>query len=259
MEEKERQGASPSFKETLLSFLSPLRCRACRTVLTTRAVLCERCAREYYATLAWECGLCGLPPAHCTCTGEYLTRARIRRHIKLFRYKTDPLYPVANSLLYYLKRSHCRRTLRFFTAQLAEAVRRHLPDYREFFLCAAPRTPRERRRYGFDHSEVLGRALARELGIPYRACLTRDRRAKKQRDLADPASRLQNAISTIRLRKRPPMRRALVLDDLVTTGASVVACARVLRKIGVREVVAVSLAFVARNPNPKDEEHNRVP
>ena len=87
MEEKERQVASPSFKETLLSFLSPLRCRACRTVLTTRAVLCERCAREYYATLAWECGLCGLPPAHCTCTGEYLTRARIRRHIQQIAYQ----------------------------------------------------------------------------------------------------------------------------------------------------------------------------
>ncbi len=259
MEENGRREASPSFKEFLFSFLSPQRCRACRAVLSFRATLCKRCEREYHATLAWECGLCGLPPAYCTCTGEYLARARIRRHIKLFRYKTDALYPVANSLIYYLKRASCRRVLRFFTEQLVEAVRRHLPDYREFFLCAAPRTPRERRRYGFDHSKALGRALARKLGIPYRACLTRARGAKRQKELTDPVSRLRNALSTVRLRKRPPMRRALVLDDLVTTGATVVACARMLRKNGVREVVAVSLAYVARNPNLKYEERNRVP
>lgn len=259
MRPPERVSVAPSCKERLLAFLFPMRCRSCGALLPLRTVLCEGCMREYRTTLSWECGLCGLPPARCTCTNEYLARMRVRRHIKLFRYQPDAIFPAANRLLYYAKHAPCRATARFFAEQLAESVRSLVPDYREFFVCFAPRTPRERRRHGFDQSEMVARALAAELDIPFCACLARHTKVKRQRDLADTAARIRNAADTVFLRHTPPMRRALLVDDIVTTGATMAECARALRKNGVREVVAVSSAFVAHNPNQKYEEENRVP
>jgi predicted amidophosphoribosyltransferase len=87
----------------------------------------------------------------------------------------------------------------------------------------------DRRRRGFDHAEVLALGVARRLGLRCVPALGRVGPALDQAGLsaAERAHNIRHAFSS-----EPVSGRVLVVDDLVTTGATASACARVLRGSG---------------------------
>jgi predicted amidophosphoribosyltransferase len=100
-----------------------------------------------------------------------------------------------------------------------------------------PQAVRARRR-GFDPAGVLAAALAPRLGLPVVPCLRRRDRAGRQVG-AGRVQRRRAGRLDIGLRAPPPTR-ALLVDDVHTTGATLDACARALVAGGCREVVAVT-------------------
>jgi predicted amidophosphoribosyltransferase len=91
-----------------------------------------------------------------------------------------------------------------------------------------PAAPLRYRRRGFDPGELVAAALARELCLPFERCLARrsDRRqvGRPRRDrLANPPR--------VRIAGSVPAA-ALLVDDVLTTGATVGACAHALRTAG---------------------------
>lgn len=108
-----------------------------------------------------------------------------------------------------------------------------------------PTTAVRRRRRGFDQAELLARAVAKELSLPARSLLVhRPGPAQTGRDLA--ARRLGPAFS---YRDRSP-DRVLLVDDVVTSGATASAAAMALRAAGAGFVVLVT---VARTPRRRAE------
>jgi predicted amidophosphoribosyltransferase len=103
-----------------------------------------------------------------------------------------------------------------------------------------PTSGARRRARGFDHAELLARAVARDVG---RQCtrLLRRRAGPPQtgRSLAQRRRGPQFDVP------RPPPPRVLVVDDVVTSGATLSSAATVLRAAGAREVRAV---VAARTP-----------
>jgi len=101
---------------------------------------------------------------------------------------------------------------------------------------------RRRRQRGFNQAE----ALARALGLPWRNALRRTRRTPSQTDLPA-AQRHANVRNAFALRRRASVsgRSILLTDDVATTGATLEACATVLRAAGAREVRALTVARVA--------------
>ena len=99
-----------------------------------------------------------------------------------------------------------------------------------------------RRRRGYDQAELLARRLGSSWGLPVESCLRRSGDGPAQRG-ASRTDRIRQVVGAFRVTSLPPVRAVLV-DDVHTTGATLAACARVLRRAGCRDVTAICLARV---------------
>ena len=107
-------------------------------------------------------------------------------------------------------------------------------------LVPVPLHPRRRRRRGFNQAFVLAERLAARAGLPVADCLVRRGRGATQVGRGR-AERRTGPSGTIAARAPPPAR-ALLVDDVATTGATLAACARALRAAGASEVVGLAFA-----------------
>ena len=218
-----------------------------RVLLPTRCLICGEAGRDGHdlcadcqAALPWNrsaCARCGLPmPEPVAACGRCLKKAPpLDRVHATFRYG----FPV-DRLLPRLKFHHDLAAGR----ELAEAMRVSLagplaqdgtlPDA----LIAVPLHSRRLRERGYNQALELARPLAKAFSIP----LLRDG-LRRVRDIAP-----QSGLGALARRRNPrgafaigadglPAHIALV-DDVMTTGATLYECARVLRDAGVRRVDA---------------------
>lgn len=89
-----------------------------------------------------------------------------------------------------------------------------------------PGRRRDERRRGFDHAHLLARGAAKRLGLPCVALLTRSRSNRDQAGLSrnERDANLDGAFAA-----RPWHGPVVLVDDLITTGATARACARAMR------------------------------
>lgn len=103
-----------------------------------------------------------------------------------------------------------------------------------------------RRRFarGFDQVELLALEVAKQLGITAVSTLKKIRHTPPQSGLGDAAHRRANVLNAFRLRDQVQVqgKKILLLDDIVTTGATASECARVLMTAGAKEVQLAVLA-----------------
>lgn len=110
----------------------------------------------------------------------------------------------------------------------------------------APTSPRRRRERGFDQGELIARVVARQLGLPCRRILERSSGSASQTGQSR-AARLGGP--TFRARPDIGGDRVLVVDDVVTTGATLHAAADALRRRGALPVLAAVAATPERRPS----------
>jgi ComF family protein len=127
------------------------------------------------------------------------------------------------------------------TSAMATAMRGLEPLTGRLFLVPVPLASKRLKTRGYNQSEHLARALGALLGLPVKpACLTRVRETPTQTALT-PEERLANVAGAFRASNVRGTKVVLV-DDVFTTGATLVAAADALVKAGADQVDAVTFA-----------------
>ncbi len=240
----------------LLNFLYPPRCAVCEAALpidTTHRV-CAPCLGAVEPMRPPLCLVCGAPLdaadedercGHCRADPPAFDSARA---VTRYRSGADSSRMDGSSTVAALLRRH--------KYGLDQSLGRALAEY----LDAAPAmdsgaydvvipVPLHRTRLrwrGFNQAALLGAALARRLNCSLDvATLARVRSTASQteRDRAQRARNVRNAFS-VRRPSRVAGRRILLVDDVMTTGATADECARVLRAAGARRIDVLTLARV---------------
>jgi ComF family protein len=111
-------------------------------------------------------------------------------------------------------------------------------------LAAVPLYVRRQRLRGYNQSLLLARELSRLCGVPLaERGLARRRNTPPQAGSADAEARKRNvADAFVADRRWAEGKRVLVIDDVMTTGATLDACARALRQAGAASVWALTFA-----------------
>lgn len=226
----------------LMDCLFPPTCAACRAKLHDESPLCPFCLAE------WECA-----KTRCRARGEGIPvrvygegfDERAGSAVHLVHYIPSRVEAPENRLILSLKTRKNPRLVRLAADDMAALLRMSLTEQ---LLCDAvvtwiPRSVTNWLRCGFDHMELVAKETALSLGLPSQALLRRTLLAGEQKML-NAAERKENAARTIRIRRDTRLhgRTVVLLDDIITTGASMEACARLLLDAGAGMVIAAAIA-----------------
>lgn len=94
---------------------------------------------------------------------------------------------------------------------------------------------------GFNQAEVLARLIGKRLGLPVNTDLKRGVNTRKQAKLRV-SQRRENVKNAFYTKASYEGQRVLVVDDVLTTGSTVCACAKALREAGAVDVAALTVA-----------------
>lgn len=221
----------------LVDFVFPPRCAGCDRPGT---LLCDRCSADIVRIdPATACARCGAPlrAAPCAeCGGRPFAFSAARCAALL-----EP--PVSRAIVV-LKDGGERRYARVLAAVLAESIGPWLED--AGLIVPVPASPAALRRRGFDHASDLALALGRATGLPA-ARLLRAHPGADQRELGRDA-RFRNRLGAFYLDPAASRHgvvagaRIVLVDDVLTTGASFDAASRALLDAGAGEVRAAAVA-----------------
>jgi ComF family protein len=133
---------------------------------------------------------------------------------------------------------------------LGDLMVRALPlDLQVDVIVPVPLHWRRRLWRGFNQCELLARPLESRLGVPVVAAIRKSRHTETQAS-STPAQRRSNLTGAFVLADKNAVagKRVLLVDDVLTTGATVTLCSNLLRRSGAVSVTVLTLARVDRRP-----------
>jgi ComF family protein len=136
----------------------------------------------------------------------------------------------------------------WFANHLAEVVKREPEAMLADVVVPVPLHRQRERERGYNQAALLARPLAKKLNLPYRALLLVRTRPRPEKHLLSTEERWESVRGAFAMCKRGRVDnlRVLLVDDVMTTGATLDACSRALREAGAKSVVGLTVARAVR-------------
>lgn len=235
----------------------PPKCCSCGKLLQEHILdadpraLCELCRVKWdYAKLS-VCERCGEELSRCRCMPQTLKRAGASVMLKMVSYaKTRDSVP--RRCILYMKKKNSRAVFDYFSGQLAILLRGYLEETytaaSSILITYVPRGLKNVRRNGIDQSELLASGLAKALDCDFARLLGRRYFSTKEQKHLGKEARFDNVkgaffVGQANLKELNARYRCIVLvDDVVTTGASLSECVRLLKEAFKGRIICLSLA-----------------
>mgnify|MGYP002692635640 CR=1 FL=1 len=215
------------FKKFVLDIFYPNRCGLCKRVIKYDELICSRCLNDIKSTDSY-CKNCGF--LHCQCDNSiYYDRA-----LSLGVYDGNLRGAVLS-----LKEEINNELIDYFAVHMSERIKKFNCDGIAF----VPMTRERKRKSGFNQSYKLALGLSKELALPiYKNTLVKEKNYLHH-DLS--ALERANAVKGAFIKKSSAGikgKRIILVDDIMTTGATVNECSRLLKEMGASFVVVVCAA-----------------
>ena len=232
--------------DTTLTFFYPEVCQLCGNARATRAegYVCASCWQTVRFIKPPFCDRCGLP-----FSGEITTTFECSncREMELHFHSARAAVAASGLVLEVIHRYKYQRAL-WFEPFLADLLQRQAAPVLKAeawdLLVPVPLFPLKRREREFNQAERLANRLSHGTGIPANARLLERCAHTRTQTLLTRSERAANVRRAFRVRRGAKLKgeRVVLVDDVLTTGATTSACAKALKAAGAGDVCVWTVA-----------------
>ncbi len=233
-----------NIKEYILWLLYPKRCSVCNKIIDRHSLICDNCNEK----IEWVdkfCIKCGSVKEECRC------------RYNVFRFNAC-VAPFKNGK--YSMRAVCNFKFRdngdsaeFLSRNITKSVKKYMNGIRFDAVTAVPQSKLKRFKKGYNQSEIMAKYIAADLEIKYQNLLYKAKNNEVQHALTR-RERFDNVKGVYKAYDTGNLKTVLLVDDIITTGATLNECTRALMMSGVENVYCA--VAITNSGNKKTGEKN---
>lgn len=222
-------------KLKLLHAFFPNKCSSCKKIIVYNKLFCDSCFNELEILGGDRCEICFRLIENCDCNKN-----------PKFYFRSISVYAYDNSAkksLITLKRLKLDALFDFYAEKMAETVKKDYKAVEFDAIVPVPMYKHKKSLRGYNQSEILAKKLSQKLCVPIlKNVLVQADPAKPQHTL-NHKQRINNVKGIYRCSGIPiECQCVLLVDDIITSGATLNECSKMLRLDGVGKVYCITVA-----------------
>jgi len=239
-------------RAALLSVVFPAGCRICEQLLTeaTRFPICNECLASFRAITDAVCDKCGRPieGADTSDAEAFVCPTCVNDEWGGYAFERVRSWAIYEGVLVrairLLKFENIDPLGKLFARWLAQLATEGGPAFQADVVVPVPLHRQRERERGYNQAALIAKPLAKLLGLPYKSVLLTRIRPRPDKHLLSYEERWESVRGAFATRPGSQVDnlRVLLVDDVMTSGATLDSCAKTLREAGARSVIGLTVA-----------------
>jgi len=219
----------------LIYFLFPYFCISCKKFLKY-GYLCESCLEKIDFHLKIFCPKCKRRRPIIENITTICCSNIIRSLITFSDYEIEEI----KNLIQLGKINGFYKVFEFFGDLISKELNNLKLNFKDYYITYIPMYYLDERKRGFNQAKILAQVLSSKIGVKIWDELIKVKHTRLQTELGY-KERLENIKLAFDCLKQPPSN-IILIDDVITTGATAFECAKVLKEKGAKNIILITIA-----------------